>query len=245
MEDVNTISINQRQIPFTLRRSSRAKRLRMQVDSESRQIVLTVPRFTLQFEVNRFVKMQTPWIEKQLSKIDKQNKIHPHPKYLAGDVFYYLGEPVTLELMPSSFWRPRINIRGDKMIISIHREMKMAEGKKLIKKTVHNFYKKKAEEVIHDRLQFFNEYYQFKYKRVTLRNQKSRWGSCSGKKNLNFNWKLVMAPIEIIDYVVVHEMCHLKQMNHSAKFWNLVAEKIPNHKDMRKWLKENSFLLKV
>lgn len=242
---MDVVKINNRDIPFSLRRSTRAKRLRMQVDSDNRQIVLTIPRFTMQFEVNRFIKMQTPWIEKQLSKIEKQNSVHPRPKYLNGDIFYYLGEPVTLELVPSSFWRPRINIRGDKMIISIHREMKMTEGKKLIKKTIQLFFKKKAEEVIHDRLQFFNGHYGHEYKRVTLRNQKSRWGSCSTQKNLNFNWKLVMAPIEIIDYVVVHEMCHLKQMNHSAKFWNLVAERMPNYKEMRKWLKENSFLLKA
>ena len=242
---VESITINHQKIPFTLRRSARARRLRMQVDSENRQIVLTIPRFTMKFEVGRFIEMQTPWIEKQFTKFEKQNTIHPKPKYLKGDVFYYLGEPVELNLIPSSFWRPRINIRGDKMVISIHRDMTMSEGKKIIKKTIQNFYKKKAEEVIHDRLQFFNEYYQLEYKRVTLRNQKSRWGSCSGKKNLNFNWKLVMAPIEVIDYVVVHEMCHLSQMNHSAKFWNLVAEKIPNYKDIRKWLKDNQFLLKV
>ncbi|MBU0727650.1 M48 family metallopeptidase, partial [Patescibacteria group bacterium] len=71
----------------------------------------------------------------------------------------------------------------------------------------------------------------------------SRWGSCSDRKNLNFNWKLIMAPIEIIDYVVVHEMCHLKQMNHSSKFWNLVAEKMPDYKELRKWLKDNRYLL--
>lgn len=242
---VESITINHQKIPFTLRRSARARRLRMQVDSENRQIVLTIPRFTMKFEVGRFIEMQTPWIEKQFTKFEKQNTIHPKPKYLKGDVFYYLGEPVELNLIPSSFWRPRINIRGDKMVISIHRDMTMSEGKKIIKKTIQNFYKKKAEEVIHDRLQFFNEYYQLEYKRVTLRNQKSRWGSCSGKKNLNFNWKLVMAPIEVIDYVVVHEMCHLSQMNHSAKFWNLVAEKIPNYKDIRKWLKDNQFLLKI
>ncbi|MBN2086908.1 M48 family metallopeptidase [Candidatus Peregrinibacteria bacterium] len=240
---MESITINNREVPFILKRSTRARRLRMQVDSEKRQIVMTIPRFTLNFEVNRFINNQKPWIEKQLSKIEKHNKTHPKPKYLNGDVFYYLGEAVTLELVPSSFWRPRINIRGDKMVMSIHREMTMSEGKKLIKKTIQSFYKNKAEEVIHDRLQFFNEYYQLEYKRVTLRNQKSRWGSCSGKKNLNFNWKLIMAPIEIIDYVVVHEMCHLKQMNHSAKFWNLVSLKIPYHNDAKKWLKENNYLL--
>ena len=81
--------------------------------------------------------------------------------------------------------------------------------------------------------------------RVTLRKQKTRWGSCSSVGNLNFNWRLIMAPIEVIDYVVVHEICHLKEMNHSSHFWKLVEESISYHKKAKKWLKEYHYLLRV
>ena len=77
------------------------------------------------------------------------------------------------------------------------------------------------------------------YGRITIRNQKTRWGSCSTKGNLNFNCLLMLTPPEVIDYVVVHELCHRKEMNHSKRFWDEVERVLPDHKNARKWLKEN------
>jgi predicted metal-dependent hydrolase len=77
------------------------------------------------------------------------------------------------------------------------------------------------------------------YGRITIRMQKSRWGSCSGKGNLNFNCLLMRTPDEIIDYVVVHELCHLKEMNHSPRFWAEVEKIFPDYKERRKWLKDH------
>lgn len=79
--------------------------------------------------------------------------------------------------------------------------------------------------------------------RITIRNQKTRWGSCSGKGNLNFNWRLLMAPIEVLDYVVVHELCHLVYMNHSREFWQMVEQILPEAGQYRKWLKNNYIYL--
>ncbi|MDE6567167.1 MAG: M48 family metallopeptidase, partial [Lachnospiraceae bacterium] len=77
------------------------------------------------------------------------------------------------------------------------------------------------------------------YGRITIRNQKTRWGSCSGKGNLNFNCLLMLAPAEIQDYVVVHELCHRREMNHSPRFWAEVAKIMPDYQERRKWLKEH------
>ena len=97
--------------------------------------------------------------------------------------------------------------------------------------------KENARRIIISRLEHFNHFYQFKYQRVSIRDQKTRWGSCSKRGNLNFNYRLVFMPEESLDYVVVHELCHLREMNHSARFWNLVAQKIPNYKENRKNIK--------
>lgn len=75
--------------------------------------------------------------------------------------------------------------------------------------------------------------------RITIRNQKTRWGSCSSKKTLSFNWRLMLAPPSILDYVVVHELCHLRHMNHSAEFWHCVEQILPDYKIRRKWLKDH------
>ncbi|MEI7451875.1 MAG: M48 family metallopeptidase [Candidatus Falkowbacteria bacterium] len=94
-------------------------------------------------------------------------------------------------------------------------------------------YKKQAERIIAKKVKEFNEFYQFDFAKIVIRNQKTRWGSCSARGILNFNYKLIFLPHHIIDYVVVHELCHLKEMNHSIRFWNLVTKKVPDYKAIR------------
>ena len=95
-----------------------------------------------------------------------------------------------------------------------------------------------ALKVIPERVEYFAKVIGVTYGKITIRNQKTRWGSCSSKGNLNFNCLLMLAPPEVLDYVVVHELCHRKQMNHSKAFWLEVEKVLPNYKEVRKWLKE-------
>lgn len=95
-----------------------------------------------------------------------------------------------------------------------------------------------ALKVIPERVEYFAKVIGVTYGKITIRNQKTRWGSCSSKGNLNFNCLLMLAPPEVLDYVVVHELCHRKQMNHSKAFWLEVEKVLPDYKEARKWLKE-------
>mgnify|MGYP001587957201 CR=1 FL=1 len=97
--------------------------------------------------------------------------------------------------------------------------------------------KKQALGIVCEKLKKFNEFYKFSYNQVSIKRNSSRWGSCSSKKNLNFNYKLIHLKQEVRDYIVVHELCHLKEMNHSKKFWDLVGLAIPNYKSLKKELK--------
>ncbi len=94
-------------------------------------------------------------------------------------------------------------------------------------------YREQARTLAHNRIQFFNQIYNFRVNRITIRNQKTRWGSCSKRGNINFNYKIALLPSELSDYIVVHELCHLGQFNHSKDFWDLVAQAIPDHKERR------------
>ena len=100
-------------------------------------------------------------------------------------------------------------------------------------------YKEKARVLVENRLEYFNQFYNFKYNNICIRNQKTRWGSCSKKGNLNFNYKIALLPEKHADYIVVHELCHLGQFNHSSKFWDLVAKCVPDYKQIRKEMKKN------
>lgn len=103
----------------------------------------------------------------------------------------------------------------------------------------------RALERIRQRLEFYAPRIGGQYGRVTIREQRSRWGSCSSKHNLNFNWKLIMAPPQVLDYVVIHELCHLHEFNHSPRFWRLVESQMPEYEAWKKWLKAHGAELGV
>ncbi len=104
--------------------------------------------------------------------------------------------------------------------------------------------KKAARELISGRVAHWAAILGLEYKKIFIKNQRSMWASCSARGNLNFNWRLAAAPPEALDYVVIHELCHLREMNHSGKFWAHVAAACPEHKARRRWLRENTGLLR-
>ena len=91
-------------------------------------------------------------------------------------------------------------------------------------------HKERARKLAEEKVKYWNRFYGFEFGRISIRNQKSRWGSCSSKKNLSFNYKIVFLKEELQDYLIVHELCHLKHMNHSKRFWTLVGRAFPDHK---------------
>lgn len=103
-------------------------------------------------------------------------------------------------------------------------------------------YKEKALALVEKRIGYFNQIYGYDFDRISIRNQKTRWGSCSRKGNLNFNYKIAVLPPRIADYIIVHEICHLGEFNHSKNFWKLVEQALPDYKEIRKDLKIHNFL---
>ena len=102
-------------------------------------------------------------------------------------------------------------------------------------------YKKQALKLAKERVEFFSKLYKLNPSRVSIRNQSTRWGSCSSKKTLSLHYKIAKIPKDLADYIIVHELCHLKEMNHSKRFWKLVAQTMPNYKQKRKLLKTEAF----
>ncbi len=113
------------------------------------------------------------------------------------------------------------------------------EGRRAISDEETQALARKAKEIIPPKVKYYADIIGVDYGRITIRNQKTRWGSCSAKHNLNFNCLLLRAPEEILDYVIVHELCHIIEMNHSKAFWAEVGKVLPDYKARRKWLKDN------
>ena len=106
-----------------------------------------------------------------------------------------------------------------------------------------NRYRNAAREVFTNRVAYYHRFTGGHYTSITIRDQKTRWGSCSQTGNLNFNFRLILAPLEVLDYVVVHELCHRRQMNHSTQFWQEVAQVLPDYRKRKAWLTENGWRL--
>lgn len=135
------------------------------------------------------------------------------------------GDAYQLELAQSS--RVRMEMEGN--ICRLH--LPDPENEEQVRAAL-----KQALMRIRERLESYAPRIGVDFGRVTIRDQRSRWGSCSAKHNLNFNWKLIMAPPQVLDYVVIHELCHLIEFNHSPRFWSLVEKQMPEYLDWKKWL---------
>jgi len=144
-------------------------------------------------------------------------------------MFPFLGSSFNLKLVGPQ--RPFLQFDGG-FTLSHTAQMK---GKQIFT----NWYKERAYEIISERVQAYAQRYGFAPRQVKITSAKTRWGSCSPNDGLNFTWRLVMAPLEVIDYVVIHELVHLRIRNHSSKFWKEVGLIDPDYKNKRKWLREN------
>ena len=139
-----------------------------------------------------------------------------------------------------------VNQKQDWVLECLERTKEYREQKPLsagLSEAKRNVYMRKAKETITKRVAYFARLMGVSYRNITIREQKTRWGSCSSEKNLNFNWKLILAPPEVLDYVVVHELCHRREMNHSQAFWKEVEKILPDYRERQKWLKDNGWRL--
>jgi predicted metal-dependent hydrolase len=121
--------------------------------------------------------------------------------------------------------------------VRIVRRRRMGRSWTAAQKKHYAEHKEAARTLCHERLEHFNRHYNLQYNRLSIKNTRSRWGSCSSKKNLNFNYRIVFLPAELQDYLIVHELCHLAQMNHAQVFWDLVSEQVPNYVECVKQLR--------
>ncbi|MGI6452102.1 MAG: M48 family metallopeptidase [Syntrophomonadaceae bacterium] len=186
-------------------------------------------------EIIRRVQSKARWIVEKLYEVKNIKTIPVKKEYVNGESFMYLGRDYPLQIsIDKELKQPIVTLlQGEFTVFTASR------NEEPVKKAMESWYRSKATEQINERIKYYEPRVGVKPTRITVKEQKKRWGSCSSKGNLNFNWKAIMAPPSVLDYIIVHELCHLIHYNHSREFWNLVGSILPNYKTQQAWLKEN------
>jgi len=169
-------------------------------------------------------------LHEKVAAIEEKNAPEP---ILDGQLLRVYGRDVRICILPHNL--PRAQLYPDRLLLCLPDITDQTALRALVKAAL----SKEALRVIRERLDFFAPQLGRAPGRVTIRDQKSRWGSLSSKGNLNFNWKLILAPVQALDYVVIHELCHLQEFNHSRRFWALVKQQMPEYEAWKNWLKDN------
>jgi len=220
-------------IKYKIIKSKKRKRTTTIQISEFGKIMVRTPYNQTFKTTEKILINNKKWILQKLETLKKLNI--KQKKYTNGSELLYRGKKILVKLENSKSTRTKINLAENNLIIKNGNTLKSNKIKEVITKWI----KKEAKNIITNRVEYYTNFLNLKYKKIYIKNVKTIWGSCSSRKNLNFNYKLVMAPHNIIDYVVIHEVCHLVHQNHSKSFWSLVKSIDPNFKEHKKWLHEN------
>lgn len=211
------------EIPHTVRRSPRAKRVRITVTPEG-QVEVVLPQRAAERQAAAALRELGPWVRKRLAEVEQRRERMARPP---GTV-PYLGWD--LRLVPEA-GRTRVHRRG----LDVHVPADPAQQADALER----FYRRAAREELAPRVDHAAAALGKRCTKLTIRNQRTRWGSCSSTGALAFNWRLLLAPPAVLDYVVWHECCHLVHLDHSPRFWSLVAEHCPGYREPQRWLKAN------
>lgn len=224
-------------ISYSIRRSRRAKHVSLSIGAVGLQVVAP---FTMnESEIISLVEKEQNWIITKYERYRQNRQIPAEREFVSGEKLIFIGHNYPLIVLEHTDGCTNVNLTAGQFLVGIDVDIPIEKRREEIQGKLEQWYRRRAKELITERLEYFSVKIGVKVNSVRFKNQKTRWGSCSQKGNLNFNWKLVMAPRDILDYVVVHELCHFKQMNHSPEFWRLVGTQISDYKERRKWLKEN------
>lgn len=218
-------------IPLLLVRNVRARRyvLRLRPDGTAR---VTVPRGGSLSEARRFANCNLPWLEAQLKRPPAPPLIHP--EWRPGSEVLFRGQLVRLEA----------GINGDNVIRLGSEKLTAADLAGDLRPAIEGHLRRLAERELPLRVMEFAARHQLSVRRVTVRHQRSRWGSCSRRATISLNWRLIQTPPFVCDYIILHELMHLREMNHSARFWRQVETVCPDYRVAEQWLKQHSRLLR-
>jgi predicted metal-dependent hydrolase len=215
------------EITYSVRRSDRARRVRVTVDA-ARGVEVVLPPRAAAREATAAIRELRPWIERRVAELQRARATVA----ARGDTVPYLDESLLLVPQPG---RQRVHRLGGDLLVPVAPAERRA--------ALERWYRRAAQHEIAPRLDNACAALGRSYSRLVIRGQRTRWASCSPSGAMSFNWRLLLAPAPVLDYVVWHEACHLEVMDHSRRFWSLLGRWYPDYRDRARWLRRNGATL--
>ena len=203
---------------------------------EGGQVCLVIPKKLTQQRIDEILVKKARWIEKKLY----ENELHELPSaktYVDGEIFTYLGENYRLSCKEGE--QVGVRLKGGELRSVVQLDLSDVAESQIHREQIEDWYEQRAFEVLKKRTLMHAEALKVHPKSLKVKNYKSRWGSCSAKGDIRYNWKIVIAPRKIVDYVIFHELSHLFYHDHSEHFWSQVEKYVPDYRESRSWLKKN------
>jgi predicted metal-dependent hydrolase len=226
-------------LPYQLRRSTRARRLRLSIRPGGVEVV--APLGTRASDIAAFIDQHRAWIDIKLKTLQRALAAHPGSAQLVdGGTILYRGQPVGLRVRAGA--RPQVLQTGG-IEVTVRSDVADADREAAVERMLTRWLRWSAQ---NDALEYVERHarpHGLLPAAVRVKEQKWLWGSCSTKGAINLNWRLIFAPPAVFEYVVVHELCHLREAHHRAAFWRLVQEILPEFEAQRRWLRGNGHLL--
>jgi hypothetical protein len=230
------IKLQDSSVDYTIKQSYRTRSIRLEIRRES-GLTVVVPRKYTPRQVEDILLQKSRWILRHLNggKPLQMPLFKPAPGH--GDSLPYLGKTIELSVAAEAGKHTTARYTDGRLLIALTSGVNTAP-------VLEAWYRMQARRVFTQKADTFKAVMGLSYNSILIRGQKTRWGSCSAGGNITLNWKLLMAPPEIVDYVIIHELAHRKHMNHSKKFWQFVERYCPRWKECRKWLVKHEGQLK-
>lgn len=220
-----------------IRRTDRSKSATIKV--EGGVVIIVVPKGLTQERIKKLLDNKKVWIQKKMA-LHPQMPVTVEKQYVSGEAFSYLGRNYRLKITEGEL--TPIKLAHGRLTMSVP---KGSSESKLIKYALTNWFRRRAELKLREKIIRYSPIVGVETNGYKVKSFQSRWGSCTPRGRVDFNWKIIMAPNRVVDYVVVHELCHLKQHDHSPQFWKLVESIMPDYLECKKWLRLNGGSLMV
>lgn len=237
ISEKSSIEFGRHNIDFFVKRSDRRRTISLFVDPFE-GVFLRAPLSPDIESLARLVRSKSEWILKKQRQIQEIQEFLPKREFVSGEGLLYLGRQFRLKIIDGRAATPKVKVKQGRFTVSLNNHFTDLGKKRIVRKNLIRWYKSHARMILLKRVALYIEKLKLPFPEVFLSNQSKRWGSCSHKGRIRFNWHIVMAPISLIDYVVAHELCHLKHSNHSRDFWRTLGSAMPDYETRRERLRK-------